>query len=295
MTDEVQILIDEAGCSKRVAEKILRIYGNNLNMAFRWIVSHHKNLVVLKIKFATKSSYNCGMLFIILNASQKRILRFAVSISQNPYIFSVDIAMPWPEFENKIYTQRLNEEIVHEKTVAVTQAVRSSFQDGDNEPFFTIFNSVDYAEIEKSIKMLLTKILNEDVIFEFRKERISLFDFRQIPSDGKISAAEFISKAPQIKLKIEVVRGRRRFFFKRPKTIEKISEGTLIFVRITDSREIARYLARMIGVTGEDAVPVEVLEKKQNKRGYSLTVRLGGMIKGLCEVPFKTPIEIFRG
>ncbi|MFH1352364.1 MAG: hypothetical protein ABIH68_02175 [bacterium] len=295
MTDEAKILIDEAGCSERVAEKILRIYGNNLNMAFRWLASRHKNLVVLKIKFATKSSYNCGMLFIVLNASQKRILRFAVSISQNPYVFSSALSMPWPEFENKIYTQRLSEEIVHEKTVAVTQAVRSFFQDGDHEPFFAIFDSVDYAEIERSLKLLLTKILNEDVIFEFRKERISVSDFRQISSGGKITAAEFISRSPQIKLKIEVVRGRRKFLFTRAVTIEKISAGTLIFVRITDGREIARYLARMIGVTGEDEVPVEVLEKTKKENGYFLTVRLGGMIKGICEVPFKTPLEIFRG
>jgi len=295
MTDEAKILIDEAGCSKRVAEKILRLYDNNLNLAFRWLASCHKNLVVLKIKFATKSSYNCGLLFIVLNALQKRIRRFAVSISQNPYIFSADIAMPWHEFENRIYTQRLSEEIVHERTISVTQSVRTFFQDGDNESFFKIFNSVDYAEIEKALKLFLIKILNEDVIFEFKKERISVFDFRQISSNGKISATELISRQPRIELKIEVIRGKKRFLFKRPKTIEKISAGILIFVRITDQREIARYLARMIGVTGEDAIPVEVLEKKENQNGYSLTVRLGGMIKGICDVPFKTPLEIFRG
>ncbi|PIU17856.1 MAG: hypothetical protein COT16_03890 [Elusimicrobia bacterium CG08_land_8_20_14_0_20_44_26] len=294
MTEEAGILIEELGCSARTAGRVLTLCGNNLNQAYKWLASKHRNIVILKIKFATRSTYSCGLMFIALNTELKKVLRYAVSISQNPYVYYEDIDEPWHQFENKIYTQRLSEEIVHEKTIAAAQALMTFFQDPDSDSFYGIFDGVNYPQINEALRIVLRKLMDEDILFEFKKERISIFNFRRVPDGSNFAGAQFISRDAKIDLKVEVLHAKKRFFFHRPPTIEKINQGAIIFVRITDEREVAGYLARFIGISKSETIPVELLEKQRKDNGYFVSVRLGGMIRGFCIVPFKTHVEIFR-
>ena len=295
MTEEAGILIGELGCSPRAAERVLRLCEGNLNRAYKWLASKHRNIVILKIKFAARSTYTCGLMFMAVNVELKKILRYAVSISRSPYVYSEDLNEPWHEFENRIYTQRLSEEIIHEKTIAAAQALRSFFQEQDSLYFYGVFAGVNPVLIGESLRSLLRKLLNEDIFFEFSKERISIFDFRRVQGDAGGTPSRLASGDATIELKVELLRGKKKFFFRRAPAIEKVSPGALVFVRITDEREIAGYLARLIGISDSEPIPVELLGKKKTEKDFSVSVRLGGMIRGFCRVPFKTPVEIFKG
>ncbi|MBA3065936.1 hypothetical protein KJ633_05835 [bacterium] len=292
MTDESKILIEELGCSERAADRILSLYGSNLNLAYKHLASRHRNITVMKIKFAAKSSYQCGLMFIAMSAEKKSVLRYAVSISDNPYIFSMDLDMPWHEFENTIYTRRLSDEIVRDKTLSVTQAVRAFLQEKDNESFYEIFDGINHEKIRGLLETILRKLLNEDIFFEFKKERLSVFDFHRSSGPSQNSPVKGDSK---IELRVEIVASPARFLFFRSPKIDKINPGAIVFVRITDDREVADYLMRFIGVTKSETLPVEILEKMKKENGFAVTVRLGGSIRGVCSVPQGTRVEIFKG
>ncbi|MCD6412558.1 MAG: hypothetical protein J7L54_00210 [Elusimicrobia bacterium] len=295
MTDEVDILMDEAGCSRRVAERILTLYGNNLNLAFNWVASKHRNIIIFKIKFATKGTFSSGLLFLALNASAKKLLRAAVTISQNPYIYYTELSSPWRDFENMIYTHRLGEDIVHDKTVNVAQRVRGFFQDDENVSFYRIFNGPDRNEISKILGVILRKILDEDIFFEFSRERATLLEWRGVVSGEKNPAPHLSARGLGIELKMEVVRGKKFLFFgKSAKPVEKIREGDFVLAKISDSREIAQYLARLIGISATDEIPVGLEKKEKEKLGYRLVFQLGGMTKGVAFVPFGTFLKISR-
>ncbi|PKM99063.1 MAG: hypothetical protein CVU78_08240 [Elusimicrobia bacterium HGW-Elusimicrobia-2] len=293
MTEEAGILVEELGCSERAAERVFALYGGDLNLAYRHLASRHRNITVLKIKFAAKSSYNCGLIFVALSSEKKSVLRYAVSISKNPYTFSLDLNMPWHEFENTIYTKRLSDEIVRDKTLSVTQALRVFLQDKDNESFYGIFDGVDYKKTGDLIKTILRKLLNEDIFFKFMKERLSVFDFHRVGVEpAKNTAGKEESK---IELRVEMVEAPKSFLFFLAPKIDRVGPGTIIFVRVTDDREVADYLMRFIGVTKSETLPVEILEKTKTAGGFAVTVRLGGSIRGVCQVPEGSRPVIFKG
>ncbi len=293
MTDEVKILVEELGCSERAADRIFSLYGSDLNLAYKHLASRHRNIVVMKIKFAAKSSYHCGLMFMAISAEKKSVLRYAVSISKNPYTFSMDLNMPWHEFENTIYTKRLSDEIVRDKTLSVTQAMRVFLQDKDNDSFYGILDGVNYEKIRDIIETILRKLLNEDILFEFKKERLSVFDFHR--AGFGTSQNSPVKGDSKIELSVEIVVAPKRFLFFRAPKIDKINPGTIVFVRITDNREVADYLMRFIGVTKLETLPVEILKKSKKENGFAVTVRLGGSIRGVCSVPSGTRVEIFKG
>ena len=293
MTDEVKILMDELGCSERAAFRIFSLYNSDLNLAYKHLASRHRNIVVMKIKFAAKSSYHCGLIFMALSAEKKSVLRYAVSISRNPYVFSMDLNMPWHEFENTIYTKRLSDEIVRDKTLSVTQAMRVFLQDMDNDSFYGTFDGVNYEKTRNLIETILRKLLSEDIFFEFKKERLAVFDFHRVT--GGSSQNSQVKGDSKIELSVEMVPAPKRFLFFRAPKIDNIKPGTLVFVRITDNREVADYLMRFIGVTKAETLPVEILEKAKNENGFTVTVRLGGSIRGVCPVPRGTRVVIFKG
>ncbi|MEA2082612.1 MAG: hypothetical protein U9O97_07735 [Elusimicrobiota bacterium] len=293
MTEEAGILVEELGCSSRAAERIFSLYGSNLNLAYKHLASRHRNIAVMKIKFAAKSSYRCGLMFIALSAEKKAVFRYAVSISKNPYAFSTDLTMPWHEFENMIYTKRLSDEIVRDETLIVTQAMRVFLRDKENESFFDIFDGVDYKKIRERIGAILRKLLNEDVIFEFGKERLSVFDFHRVASGSSQHPA--VKGDAKIELGVEIVAPKKRVLFFRAPKIDSVTPGTMIFVRIADNREVADYLMRFIGVTKSEMLPVEILKKTKKDDIYAVIVRLGGSIRGVCSLPAGTRVEVFKG
>ena len=99
----------------------------------------------------------------------------------------------------------------------------------------------------------------------------------------------------KIELRVELVEASARFLFFRAPKIDKINPGKMIFVRITDDREVADYLMRFIGVTKSETLPVEILGKTEYENKITVTVRLGGSISGVCSVPAGTRVEIFKG
>ncbi|MCD6423396.1 MAG: hypothetical protein J7L42_04700 [Elusimicrobia bacterium] len=295
MKEDVEILIEGAGCSPKIARKVLKVFEGDLNRSFKFLASRHKNLVLYKVKFATKSTYSSGLLFFVFNAGQLRILRAAISISENPYVFAEDLNIPWADFENKVYSLRLKEEIIHDRTVLATHRMRNFLQNPHNSTFIKILAGFEIDRIREILHKLLNNILGEDVLFEFTRERISLLEFRGIDKSEKITATRLTNTENIIELDVEIVKPKKRFFFfLNPKTIEKIHKGSSIFVRIVDRREIARYLLKFIGVEENEAVPVEVLEIQKKTDHYLIKVQLGGGIKGVSKVLPKTPVEIFK-
>jgi len=292
MTEEAGILVEELGCSERVAERIFSLYGGDLNLAYKHLASRHRNITVLKIKFAARSSYRCGLIFMALSAENKSVLRYAVSISGNPYTFSLDLNMPWHEFENTIYTKRLSDEIEREKTLAATHALRVFLQELDNEAFYRIFDGVDYEKTRQMLKTMLRKLLNEDIIFEFGKERLSVFDFHRSGAGAAKNASG--REESKIELRVESVDAPKGFLFFLAPKIDNINPGAMIFVRISDDREVADYLMRFIGVTRSETLPVEILEKTKKPGAFTVTVRLGGSIRGVCSIPSGARPAIFK-
>ncbi len=293
MTEEANILIEEAGCSRRVAEKILSLYENNLNLAFNWVASKHRNIVIFKVKFATKSTYSSGLLFLSLNPSAQKLLRTAVTISQNPYVYYTDISQPWRKFENLIYTHRFGEDIIHEKNILAAQRLRAFFQDEGNGHFYRIFNGVDKIEIRNILGGILRKVLDEDIFFDFSKERVTLLEWRGAKSGEVMPSPRVGSRQTPVELRMEVVKGKKLFFFhKSSKLAGNLRQGDFVLAKIVDDREIAHYLLRLIGVSKTDEISAEIEKIEKYGNGYRLIFQLGGMAKGVAYVPSGTIVKI---
>ena len=250
MLQTVRLLMEETGCEQGEAELALELADNDLEKAIKTIASLLRHIFAIKGKFIFPDKSLFGLLMIVVNTKTQEILRLHTVISYNPALFENSPEMDWYALEKTIFSFRLDEGSLPDFTQDLEQRLRPYLLEKKE-----ILVKCDTAEITA----LLTDFLKpENVNITLLTEELNLTQFRRLPDTSSSAKPEVSDSEPgTVWLEVTIQEDNNG------KEANKLVEGDVVLARITDTRDIAHYLAHLIGGRKEgEMIPLPAVIKK---------------------------------
>jgi hypothetical protein len=265
--DKTDLLMEETGCDRAQAQLALELAGYEMSTALRTIASLLRHIVVIKAKFIHPDQDRFGLVLIALNAKSGEVLRSRSVLSFNPAIHEISLDKGWFEFNRQLYAVRLWEGSLPEESLALEQTIAEHFK---AKPLSAIealaHEGADDGGAE--IELLLGKFFHSPVHrLKVVKDVIDLGRFQSLdaPVEPKRSGRRR-GQTPSfggedlLVLKLRLVEGSAGILAR------ELRSGDMVSASIEDDRDIARYLAKLLGAFSEGGgmapilAPVEAIE-----------------------------------
>lgn len=252
MQENIRLLMEETGCEQGEAELALELAGQDLQKAIRTIESILRHIFALKGKFCFPDENMYGLLLAVINTKTQTILRLRTVVSYNPAIYENSPDTDWYALEKMIFSFRLDEGSIPDFTQDVEQRLHK-FLFARKEIIF----KPDIAVIGSLLEEFFAP---KKIESQLGIEELNLAQFRRLPgggatSDNKTNNVDPESGAVWLEVDLlEDVNGRH---------VHQLSEGEIILSKIVDTRDIAHYLAHLIGSRrGEEMIPLPAAIRK---------------------------------
>lgn len=259
MKDKIALLMQETGCAQGEAELALELCGYEVEKAVAAIPRLFQNIAVLKGKLRDDGETLYGLLLVILNLRDRSLMRARAVVSYNPAVYTADIEQGWFEFEKHLYACRLWDGSLQGLSQDLEKLLVAYFASQDSSAFFA-----ETKAAESRASQFLHDVLSQC----FTPGRLSLVLRRDLLDMGQFQRIGTDSRRPH--------RGRARRPGPEGTLVLKIAlepqpdglpagelrAGDLVYAMITDTRDVAQYLARLFGPqdSGSLLVPVEAVE-----------------------------------
>jgi hypothetical protein len=286
MLEKVKLLMEETGCEQGEAELALELADNDLEKAIKTIGSLLRHIFAVKGKFSFPDKSLYGLILIVVNTKTQEILRLHTVVSYNPALFENSPEMDWYALEKVIFSFRLDEGSLPDFTQELEQKLEPYLREKKE-----ILIKCDTAEITS----LLTEFLKLDKSnITILAEELNLTQFRRLPSNdistnSKSDTSDQETATVWLEVKISEDPG--------GKEVSKLAEGDMVLSQITDTRDIAHYLAHLIGGRREgDMVPLPAVIKKisVNDSDSEVQVHFAPGIIGVAKVKNDVKINILE-
>lgn len=295
LPDKIQLLMEEASCDRAEAELAMSLVGFDLEKAIRTIGTLLRHIVVVKGKFVETTQSLHGLLILIADTRREHFIRARAVVSCNPALYETVLEQHWFEFERCIYAARLGEGALQH----VSQDLERSYVDrleARRADFFSALKSSDERDLSGVLNDGLFGSFHHGVQSHFIPEVIDWNQFRRFPLKGDDRAlAEApppegdIAKESRPHSANETLRIHLALVADEGGTpLSEVREGDQLSVLLSDSRDIAHYLAKLLGALNENGphpfeAPVETIQKERGR--VRLYVRLSAGILGVAEAP----------
>lgn len=290
--DKKQLIMEETGCDTEQAELVLHSTGNDVEKAIKIINSLLKQIIVIKGKFKTGTASYFGLFVLIADIKLNKVLRLANIVTCNPGIYQNGLNKPWHEFERKLYALKLGEGSQPEITQKLQEYLKNWTRGEKKSDIFEALVQNNKESLEEMLAREIKVISpDEDVTLNIQLEEVNLFQFKelkeQIDEDiAKLRLPEPLEQPEEIAslvLKVETIKNAGR----EGKTVRDLQPGEIIWTKITDPRDIAQYLSKLLGGRikrngAEEVIPltVPVEEIIPDKDKIRLKVRFGPAVIG---------------
>ena len=290
--DKKQLIMEETGCDTEQAELVLQSTGNDVEKAIKIINSLLKQIIVIKGKFKTKTGSYFGLFVLIADIKLNKVLRLANIVTCNPGIYQNGLNKPWHEFERKLYALKLGEGSQPEITQKLQEHLKNWTRGEQKSEIFEALVQNNKESLEEMLAREIKVICpDEEITLNIQLEEVNLFQFKelkeQIDEDiAKLRLPEPLEQQDEIAslvLKVETIKNAGR----EGKTVRDLQPGEMIWAKITDQRDIAQYLSKLLGGRikrngTEEIIPltVPVEEIIQDKEKIRLIVRFGPAVIG---------------
>lgn len=278
--------MEETGCDQGEAELALELAGNDLEKAIRTIESLLRHIYAFKGKFYYREKNLYGLLMIVINTKTGVILRLHTVVSYNPSLFENSLSMDWYAFEKLIFSYRLDEGSLPDFTQENEEKLRS---------YLSSKTDVLAGGNILNVNEMLVSFFEPGVVSaNIETEELNLAQFRQLPSAGsETNTRPIIShqETGYVMLQVELLED------KNGREVEKLSEGEVVLSKISDTRDIAHYLAHLIGgKREEDMIPLPASVRKVNSGadGYEVQVFLAPGVIGISKISSEHRIKIIE-
>lgn len=242
----VRLLMEETGCEQGEAELALELAGNDLEKAIRTIESLLRHIFALKGKVFFPGQNLYGLFLAVIDAKAGEALRLHSVVSYNPALFENQLSMDWFSYEKAIFSYRLDEGSIPDFTQANEQKLAAHLR--SRKEVLAGGKAQD-----------LTSVLEEffkglPATPEIATEELNLAQFRQLPGTGAASSARTTEAGQEsgvVLLQVGLLED------EAGKEAPKLAEGEVVLSKITDERDIAHYLAHLIGgKSGGEMIPL---------------------------------------
>jgi hypothetical protein len=286
MQEQARLLMEETGCEQGEAELALELAGNDLEKAIKTIGSllRHISAIKGKLFFPQKNLY--GLVLVVVNTKTQEILRLRTVLSYNPALFENSPAMDWYAFEKAIFSFRLDGGSLPDDTQEFEHKLR---------PYLLAQRDVLVQRDPPTMTALLRDFFApETADVSLVAEELNLTQFRQLPNDGsqpskKVAANE--NDPGTVWLQVSLVED------KGGPEASRLQEGDMVLSQITDTRDIAHYLAHLIGGVREGAmIPLPAVVKKVavNTEESEIQLHYAPGIVGIAHVGNDVRIQILE-
>lgn len=274
--------MEEINCEQGEAELALELAGNNLEQAIRTIESLLRNIVAIKGKVYCAEKNLYGLFFVIFNSKTQQILRSGTVVSYNPTIFENSPDMDWYAFEKLVFSSRLDTGSIPDFTQELEQKLEAYLL--ENKKSLTNSSSENLTGLMKNF------FVQQKYELKLGIEELNLAQFRRLPGSNittSTATTEKSSESATVSLEIDLVED------ENGKQAISLDENDVVYSRITDSRDIAHYMAHLIGGQTEGnliPVPVRKIEEKEGRLEIQLQYAPG--IVGVVKVDTKMRVKI---
>lgn len=289
MSDKVQLLVEETGCDPKQAELALRLCGYELEKAVKMLPGLIKDIVVFKGKFSLESQGLYGVLLVIVNLKTQSLVRAKAVVSYNPSVYLMPLEEEWFEYEKHLYRCRLwegslqgqSQELEQLIVQAVTESSPADLTREDFERAFAFFHA------------LLSKSLGsrENLKLLLKKEDLDLGQLQLMKRDLKKPAPASVPSGETLVLRVALDAD--------PQGIEasQLKAGDTVAAEIIDPRDIAQYLAKLLGGRNQEGLmpllaPVESVKAGDKGEGAVVRVRFSSRICGQVSLPSDIRIKV---
>jgi hypothetical protein len=303
----VEKLTHETGCDFKTASMLLNFTGWDYEGAVRIIKALPKDIAVVKVKFVSQRAELYGAIFFCYDTKEIKVKRFKAVLGGDKDLGKIDINLHWPIYEGQLKhyagersVEGFNTEHLRKafhtsefisKLSKILKPSRSANEEMMNNlllnEFYTLFADINLA-VKSKTEMIDVFELNKEQIetIEDAEEAIEIKDLDEESKEKQDSLWEGIkTNQSLLVLKVDPVLA--------PVVgteFRELGSGDEIQVRITDEREIADYLAELLGGKVENVrVPLfsKIVDMK-NLEGDSVGVltQFGPGIMGMFKVPF---------
>ncbi|MDR1941512.1 MAG: hypothetical protein LBQ47_04225 [Endomicrobium sp.] len=283
--DQIQLLMAETGCEQNEAEFALSLSGDNTEKAIATIGILLKFITAFKIKLILPQENVYGLIQIALNMKTAEVLRSSIVLSHNPSVYEIAAAQDWFSFEKAIFSARLDPGAME----IYTQSVEENFTLYIKQAVKEI-SKISYEEIEDLIKAFFYP---KPVTLEIISEELSLSQFKKLPNfdDVKNKTSFTGYDLGFVKLEVEILED------PNGKPPGKLSEGDTVLSLITDERDIAHYLAHLIGGRkGGSMIPLAAAIKKivPNNDDFEIHLIYATSITGYVKVKKDKTLKVLE-
>jgi len=296
-------LVESTGCDRTLAGMLLKFTGWDLDGARRIIEAVPKDIFALKMKFITQITGFYGALFMSYDDKKREIKRFIAVITDDKEIGRIDIEKHWTVFEEELYNHARLRKIDGLKVDQLKKRMVS-------EEFISKLTNV--LKVGRPVKSeLLNNILVDEmynifadtnIAVKFSIEMTDAFELnrgKEAAQIGDITGEDLKPEEVDEEMEKEPVERMEKSLIVLAvdpvlspvsgMSVQELEFGDEIQVRISDEREIADYLAELLGAKVDSIrVPIytKIIEVKELETGdMGVFTQFGPGILGMFKVP----------
>lgn len=270
--------MEETGCDRGEAELALELCGYDVETALAAVPRLFQSILVFKGRFRSPRESLHGLWLAVLDLKSRSLLRARAVASYNPAVFASELDRHWFDFEARLYSCRLWAGTVQALSQEVE--VRLAAYLGSPQAASLYDEKARFGPREAAeVRALLSRLLGGETELEVRAELLDRGQFQELHpaveddssplAAGEALGGEKFSQAGRRPFEPLVLRVALE---PSPEGVEAggLKSGDAVFASITDGRDVARYLARLLGSSAEGggegasapiSVPVEATSK----------------------------------
>lgn len=296
--DKIHLLMEETGCDQAEAELAMALAGYDLEKAIRTIGVLLRNIVVLKGKWLVPSKNLYGLLMVLVDTKRQNVLRVRAVVSYNPALYETAWGDDWYDFEKTLYAFRLLEGTLQQMTRGVEHHL-SGWLEVEGGSVLGLLREPNVDPLGGMIRPVLGSFFSDgNVTLELARQEFNLEQFRHFKPRGDNAApvtGEGRSAAPapgeSLLLSVDLQQDAEGVPAREVKT------GDSVFALLTDGRDIAQYLSRLLGGRSDTgvkplAVPVEEVRLEGNVARFQMRLSIG--ILGYAETGADSLLRVQR-
>lgn len=315
MTDPIRLVMEETGCDGSQAELALAAAGYNIPRAIRHIRDLLRDITVTKVRFMSEAQQAYGVLALIVNTRHRTPVRLAAVVSQNPAVCEPGLDIPWTLFERQVYSSRIQEGAQQPLTHTVERRLSARLEDASGT-IYDFLKEGNSAEIQAELRVLIGTVLQAaDLNLNLQLEQLNLTQLREMresappaPIESAPPRAEETestssgsetrdasggdSPPPVIELEVELPPAPSG---DAGLPVRDLTQGDWVEAVLTDSRDIAQYLGRLLGgQPGATLLGVVELAGPVAEGRRPIRLRFGPGIAGITQSPEDLAVRVAR-
>lgn len=295
MKGRIELLMEETGCERGEAELALEMCGYDIEEAVRQIPRLLNDICALKGTFIVPGASRHGLVLIVLNLRTRSLLRGRAVMSYDPAVCAAKLDEDWFAFEKYLYACRLWDGSLPAESLEVEQIISAAVRAADSSAFDRLREPGADAFSADLARALRDHFQDPGLRLKLQKDILDVGQFRSLrKAPPPQSRPDRAAPSPEDLLVVRTALEDDESGI----SVHELHVGDVVWARIVDTRDIAKYLARLFGgLTSAGPVsieaPIEAIETVGDQALVRARFAIG--VAGDCLVDPRRRVKASRG